>query len=284
METMRDFFWKLVYKEMKSENDIIVVTADFGSPALDAIRERFPERFVNAGISEQNAINLSLGLALEGFTVFVYGISPFITMRCYEQIRTACITSHMKNLKINIVGVGAGASYSLSGPSHFAFEDIMIMNILGIDVVSPSDNFLVETTFEKCFERGIRYFRFDSKPLPVLKGGKLFKSAGFRIFKGDSRKFCITTGYLTHAILKRKKLSVIDLFLLTDFDEHVLNQFLDNAEKVFVAFECFLGSIFSKLLKFNSRVEVLEMQVEKVWNSYSREKIISTVLERIRDD
>ena len=86
---MRDAFLVKIWQEMSINVDIFFVTADFGSPVLDRIRKDFPDRFVNVGIAEQNLINITAGLALEGYTVFAYAIAPFITMRCFEQLRVS---------------------------------------------------------------------------------------------------------------------------------------------------------------------------------------------------
>ena len=73
---MRDTFLEAVYDEMSKDNDVFFVTADFGSPVIDRIKLDFPSRFINVGIAEQNLINISAGLALEGFKVFSYAIAP----------------------------------------------------------------------------------------------------------------------------------------------------------------------------------------------------------------
>ena len=88
---MRDAFLERIWREMAEDNKIFLTSADFGSPVLDKIRADFPDQFVNVGIAEQNLINVSAGLALEGYTVFAYAIAPFITMRCYEQIRVCLL-------------------------------------------------------------------------------------------------------------------------------------------------------------------------------------------------
>ena len=66
---MRDSFIERIWAEMKSDDTIVFVTADFGSPILDRIRSDFPDRFFNVGIAEQNLVNVSAGMALEGFRV-----------------------------------------------------------------------------------------------------------------------------------------------------------------------------------------------------------------------
>lgn len=86
---MRDALLEKIWQTMSIDQKVFFTCADFGSPVLDKIRADFPDRFVNVGIAEQNLINVSAGLALEGYTVFAYAIAPFITMRCYEQTRVS---------------------------------------------------------------------------------------------------------------------------------------------------------------------------------------------------
>ena len=73
---MRDVLLGRIWQAMKHDDKIFFVSADFGSPVLDKIRADYPDRFVNVGIAEQNLINISAGLALEGYTVFAYAIAP----------------------------------------------------------------------------------------------------------------------------------------------------------------------------------------------------------------
>src|SRR4030042_6803698 len=87
IRTMRDALIEKVYQKMCNDDKIFFLSADFGAPSLDRLREDFKDRFINVGIAEQNLINISTGLALEGFTVYAYAIVPFLTMRAYEQIR-----------------------------------------------------------------------------------------------------------------------------------------------------------------------------------------------------
>ena len=64
------------------------------------LRKKFKKRFINVGIAEQNLINVSTGLALEGFTVYAYAIAPFLTMRAYEQIRINLYIAYLaKNVR-----------------------------------------------------------------------------------------------------------------------------------------------------------------------------------------
>ena len=143
METkmMRDVFIEQVYYRMRDDRNIFFLCADFGSPKLDKLKEDFNDRFINVGIAEQNLINISTGLALEGFTVYAYAIAPFLVMRAYEQIRiNLSLHAQLRDVNVNLVGVGAGLSYDVSGPTHHCLEDITIMKVLpNLEVFSPSD-------------------------------------------------------------------------------------------------------------------------------------------------
>ena len=64
---MRDAFLRQILARMENDDRVFFVSADFGSPVLDHIRENYPDRFINVGVAEQNLINVSAGLAIEGF-------------------------------------------------------------------------------------------------------------------------------------------------------------------------------------------------------------------------
>lgn len=157
---MRDAFLDKICQKMADDPTIFFVSADFGSPVLDRIRAQFPERFVNVGIAEQNLINVSAGLAIEGFKVFAYAIAPFITMRCYEQIRVSlALLSVVRPMNVTLIGVGAGYSYVVSGPTHQCYEDLTLMRALpNVAVYSPADHVTTAALFDTCVaETGIKY-------------------------------------------------------------------------------------------------------------------------------
>lgn len=167
MLTMRDTFWNRVYDLAKEDKYVIVVSADMGAPALDKFRRDFTHQYVNAGIAEQNAMLISTGLALAGKKVFVYAIAPFITMRCYEQIR---IYPAGMDLPVTIVGVGAGICYEESGPTHHSVEDISIMRCLpNMQIFSASDNNMTAKFADMAYEsKHPCYVRLDRIVLPNI--------------------------------------------------------------------------------------------------------------------
>lgn len=251
---MRDAFLQTVLDGMDAQEDIFFLTADFGSPVLDVLQQRHPQRFLNVGIAEQNAINVAAGLALEGFRVIVYAIAPFLTMRCLEQVRTnLALLSQVRAMNVTLAGVGAGFSYEVSGPTHQALEDLSLMrSIPGVGVWSPADAATASGMAEAALaQTGIRYVRLDSHPLPDLAPWNSADAArGFRVLESQGDAALLATGYMTHvALAVRDELArrgvavrVVDGWNLTDFDGAALASALSGCRVALTMEEGFLGA------------------------------------------
>lgn len=247
-KAMRDVFLQALYEQMETNHKIFFVAADFGSPVLDKIREKFPDRFINVGIAEQNLINVSTGLALEGFIVYAYAIAPFITMRCFEQIRVnIAILGSVRELNINIVGVGAGVSYTMSGPTHHCLEDMAIMKSLpNIEVFSPSDYLTTYYYTQRTIEGGSpKYLRLDAKPVQNLTESIDDFDGGFRVLYKGVKTAIISTGYMTqkvYSIAKEFNVTLIDLYLINRYDDLSLKKELLNSDTIVTIEEGFKNS------------------------------------------
>lgn len=201
---MRDAFLQVIKDRMGAESDIFFLTGDFGSPVLDGVRRDFADRFLNVGIAEQNLVNVATGLALEGYRVIAYAIAPFITMRCLEQIRiNLAILSQVRPMNVTLVGVGAGYSYEVSGPTHQALEDMALMRALpNIGVWSPADAATAAAMANRALDTpGVRYVRLDSHPLPDLGPAPTPQElqCGFRLSgTTGAAAALVSTGYLSH--------------------------------------------------------------------------------------
>src|SRR5213078_2569899 len=134
---MRTAFFRALLELAAADERVNLVVGDLGFGVVEPFVERFPARFFNAGVAEQNMTGIAAGLALSGKTVFTYSIANFPTLRCLEQIRND-ICYHAADVKI--VSVGGGMAYGALGFSHFATEDLAIMRALpGLTVVAPGD-------------------------------------------------------------------------------------------------------------------------------------------------
>lgn len=263
---MRDALLKKILESMRQDESIFFVTADFGSPVLDHIRDEFPLRFVNVGVAEQNLINISSGLALEGFKVFSYAIAPFITMRCFEQLRVnLALLSEVRDINVNLIGVGAGYSYVVSGPTHQCYEDItLIRSLPNFKMYSSSDHHIAASFIDNCLEEsGPKYLRFDAQVLPELRAApdKASLTQGFEVLREGNDGVMISTGYMTHTALQAAEelalsnnFKVIDLFNLTGFDQSALLKAIEGQPVVFSLEEGFsdrggVDAIIGSLLK-----------------------------------
>ena len=112
----------LVVRATKPE--MVFLTGDLGFMALEPLQESMGERFINAGVAEQNMVSVAAGLARQGLEVWVYSIAPFCYARPFEQIRND-ITFH--NLPVKLIGNGGGYGYGVMGPTHHAIEDYGVL-------------------------------------------------------------------------------------------------------------------------------------------------------------
>ncbi|MBL0721413.1 MAG: transketolase [Sulfurovum sp.] len=246
-KAMRDTFLTSLYEKMKSDKTIFFVTADFGAPILDKIRENYPDRFINVGIAEQNLVNVATGLALEGFTVYAYAIAPFITMRCYEQIRVnVSILSHVRPININFIGVGAGVSYAMSGPTHHCLEDLSIMKTLAnMELFSPSDYMIAEAYVDRTLKiKKPKYIRLDAKPMIALEDNLQDFDDGFRVLQKGKKLAIISTGYMSQkamGIVKDFEITLIDLYFINNYDKSKLENTLKDIECIITIEEAFKG-------------------------------------------
>jgi transketolase len=124
---MRDEFARAMVALFRARDDLVFITGDVGYLAVEPIAEAYGERFVNAGIAEQNMVSMAAGLAREGHLPWVYSIAPFVAFRPYEQIRTdVCL----HQLPVKLVGNGGGYGYGIMGATHHALEDVGAMRVL----------------------------------------------------------------------------------------------------------------------------------------------------------
>lgn len=124
---MRNEFAQAIIALKDKNPGLIFMTGDLGYMSLEKVQERFGEHFINAGVAEQNMVTVAAGLAHEGFVPFAYSISPFVTLRPYEQIRTdVCL----HDLPVKLVGNGGGYGYGIMGATHHNIEDIAVMRVL----------------------------------------------------------------------------------------------------------------------------------------------------------
>lgn len=134
---MRNAFINELIAAAEINDNIALVVGDLGYGVVEPFAARFPKRFFNAGVAEQNMMGLVAGLASEGFHVFVYSIANFPTFRCAEQIRND-VDYH--KLPVTVVAVGGGLAYGNLGYSHHAVQDYALMRVMpNMLIAAPGD-------------------------------------------------------------------------------------------------------------------------------------------------
>ena len=134
---MRNEFVGALIEEAERDKRVMLLTGDLGFGALEPFAQRFPDRFFNAGVAEQNMAGMSTGLAEAGFVPFIYSIATFASMRPYEFIRNGAV---LHDLPVRVVGMGGGLDYGTNGMTHYALEDVALMRAQPeLTVLVPAD-------------------------------------------------------------------------------------------------------------------------------------------------
>ena len=199
---MRSAFIETLTALAETDPDLLLLTGDVGFSVFENFREKFPGRFYNAGIAEANLMGVASGLAACGKTVFAYSIMPFITLKCYEQIKLD-VCYH--KLGVKIVGVGGGVSYGSQGPTHQACDDIALMRILpGMRVICPADPFEARQAVKAAAQTpGPFFIRLGKNGEPALFPGR----SEFQVGKGYQARegkdlTLLATGSMVETALK----------------------------------------------------------------------------------
>ena len=195
---MRSKFCSEILKQCTNDPRFVFITGDLGYKNLEPIQSAMGNRFINAGISEQNMISVAAALAKEGLRPFVYSIAPFCFARPFEQIRNdVCL----HNLPVVIIGNGGGFGYGVMGPTHHAIEDYGIMlSLQNMKVLVPA----FSTDIEEVINEAINtthptYIRLglDEKPASYSPS----EYTQWRIVKNGEQNIIISIGSITGKLM-----------------------------------------------------------------------------------
>ena len=190
---MRTAFIQELILQARKNPKIFLVVGDLGFSVVEPFAKEFPDRFLNAGVAEQNMTGVAAGLASEGYHVFTYSIANFPTLRCLEQIRND-VCYH--NLPVTVVSVGAGMAYGNLGYSHHAVQDLAIMRTLpNITVLSPADPGETRECVQwLSLNPRPSYLRIGKAGEPDLHGLRGIFDGPLRVFEGRSDVAIVATG------------------------------------------------------------------------------------------
>ena len=201
---MREAFFDELLRLAEQGKNVALVVGDIGFSVVERFADRFPERFVNAGVAEQNMMGLAAGMASEGVHVFVYSIANFPTFRCAEQIRND-VDYH--RLPVTVVAVGGGLAYGNLGYSHHAVQDYGLLRAMpNMLIAAPGDPMEVRACMSYLGSNpGPSYLRLGKagelclhEKLPVLAPGQWLRVSGER----DADRTILTTGAALSVAMK----------------------------------------------------------------------------------
>lgn len=174
---MRNAFADELTKLGQQDPRVVMLSGDIGNRLFDKFKDSHPQRFYNCGVAEQNMIGVATGLAMNGLRPVAYTITPFVTTRCLEQIRT---DAAYHEAPVTVVSVGAGLAYAGLGPTHHACEDIAFLRAIpNMIVIAPGDAWEVRAALRAIMAQDRpAYMRMGKKGEPVIHEGM---PADFRI-------------------------------------------------------------------------------------------------------
>lgn len=192
---MRNAFIDELLMQAEANENIALVVGDLGYGVVEPFATRFPKRFFNAGVAEQNMMGLCAGLASEGFHVFVYSIANFPIFRCAEQIRND-VDYH--KLPVTVVAVGGGLAYGNLGYSHHAVQDYALMRAMpNMLIAAPGDPMEVRACMRYLIKHPQpSYLRLGKAGEPCIHPDVPEVAPGkwLPIRQGMGRKLFLTTG------------------------------------------------------------------------------------------
>jgi transketolase len=234
---MRNAFADELTKLGDEDARVVMLSGDIGNRLFDKFKATHPSRFFNCGVAEANMMGVAAGMAMNGLRPVAYTITPFVTTRCLEQIRTD-VCYH--EAPVTIVAVGAGLAYSGLGPTHHACEDISFLrSIPNMVVICPGDAFEVRAALRASMQQEHPvYIRMGKKGEPVVHGGPI---ANFQIGKAipvsEGKDVCLlSTGNMLPEvmeaahILKEKGISaqVVSFHTVKPLDKTYLKEAFDH--------------------------------------------------------
>ncbi len=153
---MRQEFFIYLYQKMHENEKIVAITADLGYIGFDRIRNEFPKRFFNVGVAEQLAVDMGIGMALEGKIPFVYSITPFLLYRPFESLRTYI---NYESIPVKLIGSGRNNDYEHDGFSHYAGDDKDHMKQFGnIRSIWPHNRLGMQTAVTEAIMKDKPYY------------------------------------------------------------------------------------------------------------------------------
>ena len=241
MIATRDSYGNALVALGRKNKDIVVLDADVAKATKTILfREKYPKRFWDMGISEQDMMGTAAGLALAGKVPFASTFAIFATGRAYEQIRNTIAYSH---LNVKIAATHAGITVGEDGASHQSFEDLALMRVIpGLTIFSPCDDLETHWAVEEAYKiNGPVYIRLTRPKVEEIYNSKKHFEMGKAIVHGNGKDATIiATGVMVQEALKAKEMlakekiqiRVMDLHTIKPIDKEAILKAAKETKKI----------------------------------------------------
>ena len=252
-------------------NNCYVLTADLGhTSGLDRVMERFPDKFVNVGIAEQNLVGVSAGLAFDGNVVIATTFATFLTMRCYEQIRH---NLGYQKANVKLLGAASGFAMGMFGNTHYAYEDVAIMRAIpNMTVISPADaTEAYRAIYEAVAMDGPVYIRLsDSINANIVYHKEYDFSIGKSVCLQEGKDILVvaTGGMVSDTLKAMKELekdniypTLINMHTIKPLDTDALDKYIDSKIVFTVEEHSVIGGLGSAVAEYYATKEKSPRQI-----------------------
>ncbi|WP_303868326.1 transketolase family protein [Acetobacterium wieringae] len=244
----RDAFGEALLELGKNNSCVMAVSCDSGSGSgMNPFKKELPQQYLEVGISEQNAIGVSAGLAESGYIPVVSAIAPFISMRAFEQVRNDL---GYANMNVKVIGSSSGLSHCALGSTHQAIEDLTLMrSIPNMVVLNPGDVFEVEMSLRAAIDhQGPVYIRMPrhemAEPLDASERSFEIGKGEYLMNTGDDIVIAVTGTLTIDGLMAAKILDemgfgvkVINFTTVKPLDTGILSEAYQNAKYLFTVEE-----------------------------------------------
>lgn len=275
---MREVLSKFLTEKVGNDDSVYVLSGDHGYALFDDLRNKFPDHFINVGVSEQAMVGYAAGMAKEGMRPIVYGLSAFIPIRVLEFIKMdVCYES----LPVILLGDGAGLVYATLGPSHQCTEDIAsLRSVPNITILSPADDREMSACLEYAYlQKSPIYIRIGKADKIQIHGNNQIslKPELIKINSQSSKTCIVATGSMLDVgsrLSEKYKLQLFSAPFIHPLDRDKVFEQISFFESVITLEEHSsvggLGSIIAEIVTEHPEMKRIRVQRIGILNRFTK--------------
>lgn len=274
------------------DKNIVVLDADLSKVTHTSLfKDKFPDRHINVGISEQDLVGTACGIALSGKKVFASTMAIFMAGRAYDQIRTSVAYS---NIPVKLCATHAGLCTGEDGATHQMLEDISLMrSIPNMVVLSPADETATKSIIQNILnDSRPTYVRLGRNDVPkIYETGEDFKIGDAKVFGAGKIATIFATGYTVSLALEAMKelgekgldIRVVDLYSIKPLPIDVILKCAKETDYIIsIEDHSVIGGIGSAIAEYLSKTYPKKIVMIGVEDTFGRSGTIDELMKYYR--